>query len=83
MPCAENLPGSVKETAASDLPFAPTHRTVALFRLAALITPCGEIQSWCVRSSRNRGPGVDATATWFQAKFPLTYWSLRCWPESG
>ena len=69
---AANLPGSVKETAASDFPSFVSHCTVALFRAAALITPCGEIQSWCVRSVTNRGPGAAPAGVTFQAKFPLT-----------
>ncbi len=69
---AANLPGSVKETAASDLPFAGTHLTVALFRLAALITPWGETQSWCVRSVTNRGPGTAPAGVTFHAEPPLT-----------
>ncbi|MDB5841882.1 MAG: hypothetical protein JWQ23_3834 [Herminiimonas sp.] len=39
------LPGSVNDTAASDLPPLFFHTTVGLFLIAALITPCGVIHS--------------------------------------
>ena len=80
---AASLPGSTKDTAASDFPSFVCHCTVALFFIAALIAPCGVVQSWCVRSTTNREPGTAPPGVAFHAKSPLTYWSLRAWPVSG
>ena len=53
-------------------------RTVALLRIAALITPCGVIHSWCTRSATKRGPGAGPRPSGSRRYAPLTYCSLRC-----